>query len=219
MRILTAVLGVVLGFLAGGLLVLANPLSMVGRLEPLPAEVAPPKAYRWEDARGMGTSMADLLGMGGRDNPAAFRDPALAHLRIGTVVLPAGDGLPAALAVKVSTVSTQNSPWRARLGTLDYWNIAWPGEGSVFASGYSNFWTLARDLALAGIRGGGTDALAPRYDLSALPPANANLGGVVGATGRHAGATGSIREALVPAAGGTEWTLALETRAPPLPGR
>lgn len=218
MRILTGVLGLVLGFLAGVALLLANPLSLVGRLEPLPAQAAPAKTYRWEGARGMGTSVSDLLGTGDQDRDVALKDSALAFLRIGTVVLPAGDGVPAALAVKVSAVSPQNSLWRARLGTLDYWNIAWPGEGSVFASGYSNFWALSRDLALAGVRGGGVAALAGRYDLTALPPVSATVG-VVGATGRFAGVTGSIREALAPAAGGTEWVLALETRAPPLPGK
>lgn len=218
MRILTGCIGLVLGLLAGGMLLLANPLALVGRLAPLPQEVAPPKAYRYEEFRGMGTGLADLLGMGNRDSEVALKDSALAHLRIGTLVLPAGDGMPAALAVKVSAVSPQNSLWRARLGTLDYWNIAWPGEGSVFAAGYSNFWAAGRDLVLAGIRGGGPEALDDRYELSALPPVNADVG-VVGATGRFAGVTGSIREALLPSAGGAEWTLALETRAPPLPGK
>lgn len=218
MRILTGVIGLVLGFLVGALLLVANPLSLVGQLSPLPREVAPPKAYRLEDFRGMGTGVKDLLGRGDRDSDVALKDSALVHLRIGTLVLPAGDGVPAALAVKVSAVSPQNSLWRARLGTLDYWNIAWPGEGSVFASGYSNFWALSRDLMLAGVRGAGADALADRYELSALPPVNADVG-VVGATGRFAGVTGSIREVLAPTAGGAEWTLALETRAPPLRGQ
>lgn len=215
MRILAGVLGLILGGVAGLALLLANPLSLVGRLDPLSPTAAPPKAYRWDGARGMETGMADLLGLGDRDSATAFRDPALAHVRIGTVVLPAGDGLPAALAVKVSVLSPQNSLGRARLGTLDYWNVAWPGEGALFASGYSNFWAPARDLLLAGIRGGGTESLAPSYSLSALPPANLALG-VVGATGRYAGASGQLREALAPAAGGAAWTLALETRPPPL---
>jgi hypothetical protein len=218
MRVLTGVMGLVLGFLAGGILLLANPLALVGGLAPLPREVAPPKVYRFEDFRGMDTAFADLLGMGNPASEAALKDSALAHLRIGTLVLPAGDGTPAALAVKVSAVSPQNSLWRARLGTLDYWNIAWPGEGSVFAAGYSNFWAASRDLVLAGVRGGGPEALDDHYELSALPPVNADVG-VVGATGRFAGVTGSLREALVPSAGGAEWTLALETRAPPLPGQ
>lgn len=217
MRILAGVMGLILGFLAGVSLLLANPLALVGRLAPLPAETSPPKAYRPEDFRGMDIGVGDLLGLGKRRSDIAFKDAALAHVRIGALVLPAGDGAPAALAVKVSTLSPQNSLWRARLGTLDHWNVAWPGEGSVFAAGYSNYWALTRDLVLAGVRGGGAEALADRYELSALPPVNASAS-VVGATGRYAGMTGSIREALVPAAGGNEWTLALETRAPHLRG-
>ena len=90
-----------------------------------------------------------------RSDEHALAAPALANLRIGIIVLPAGDGRPAALAVKVSTLTEQNSLWRAQLGTLDYWNIFWPGEGSVFASGYSNYWPLMQDGFLAMFPGGG----------------------------------------------------------------
>jgi hypothetical protein len=218
MKVLVGIVGLLLGLLSGVTLLLSNPLALVGRLAPLPADVAPPKAYRFEDYRGIQTGTDDLLGLGDQGNGMAFRDPALAYLRIGTAVLPAGNGRPAALAVKVSTIAGQNSLWRARLGTLDHWDIFWPGEGSVFASGYSNYWALARDLFLAALRGGGPEVLEASYPLSALPPAGITVG-VMGGAGRYAGFTGEIREALAPSAGGTEWTLAVEARPPPLRGQ
>lgn len=220
MRALVGVLGLVLGILVGVCLVLANPLAWFNRLPPLPAGAAPAKAYRWDDYRGIEAGVADLLGVGRRDLKVALPDPALAHVRIGVVVLPAGEGTPAALAVKVSAIAEENAVWRAQLGTHDYWNIFWPGEGSVFASGYSNFWAVNRDAFFAAARGGDGDLMATGYPVSAPSPLSDSTG-VTGAAGRYAGFTGEIRELLYPAPPdstkkGPDWGIALKANPPPV---
>jgi hypothetical protein len=150
-------------------------------------------------------------------------DPALAQVRIGIVVLPAGEGTPAALAVKVSAIDDANSLWRAQLGTDDYWSIFWPGEGSVFADAYSNYWAVARDEFFAAILGGDRDFIAPSYAVTAPPPIGAPAG-VTGASGRYAGFTGEIREVLFPAPAnpdgpGPDWAIAVKANPPPVAPR
>jgi hypothetical protein len=203
---------------AGISLLLVNPLAWLRGLPPLPADMAAPRAYRWDDYRGIEAGVADLVGIGSRDRAVALMDPALSHLRIGIVVLPAGAGAPAALAVKVSAIAEENSPWRAQLGTHDYWSILWPGEGSVFAAGYSNFWSVARDAFFAAVRGGGRELMATEYPISAPAPLDAATG-VTGASGRYAGFTGEIREALYPGDNGPDWTLAIKATPPPVSRR
>ncbi|MEZ5565759.1 MAG: hypothetical protein R3F24_09680 [Gammaproteobacteria bacterium] len=234
MRLFSALLGLILGVLAGTALLLANPLTWFSGLAPLPDDIASPRAYSWEDFRGMDGGVADLLGLDlaagsgpnkEHDNAQrAFRKPALAGVRTGIVVLPAGDGSPAALAVKVSTIDSANNLWRAQLGTDDYWNIFWPGEGSVFAAGYSNLWPLARDrfLPFGQQPEPGTDGAGP-FALSAPEPTG-GWTGVIGAAGRYAGYTGEIREWLSapdtsPASGRLNRALALKVIPPPVVAR
>jgi len=205
----------VLGIVVGVGLILVNPLTLFAGLPPLSADLAPSRAYRWDEYRGVSLGAADLLGVGRRDPDVALISPALSLVRIGIVVLPAGNGLPAALAVKVSTVAEENSLWRAQLGSHDYWNIFWPGEGSVFAAGYSNYWGVVRDIFFSSI--GGPDLSADGYAVSA-PSTLPGSEGVTGATGRYAGFTGEIRERLYPSASGknTDWALALKANPPPV---
>ncbi len=217
MRALVGLLGLVLGIAVGAGLVLANPLAWFDGLPPLSAELAPSKAYRWDDYRGVGLGVADLLGVGRRDPDVALVSSALSRVRIGIVVLPAGDGVPAALAVKVAVIAEENSLWRAQLGSHDYWNVFWPGEGSAFAAGYSNYWGLVRDEIFSAIGGPDPQLIADGYPLSAPSPLR-NSEGVVGATGRYAGFTGEIRERLYPAAPSKnpDWALALKVNPPPV---
>ena len=204
-----------LGTVVGVGLILVNPLNLFDGLPQLSAELAPSRAYRWDDYRGISLGAADLLGIGRRDPDVALVSPALSLVRIGIVVLPAGSGLPAALAVKVSTVAEENSLWHAELGSHDYWNIFWPGEGSVFAAGYSNYWGVFRDTFFASI--GGPELSDDGYPVSA-PSALPGSEGVTGAAGRYAGFTGEIRERLYPSASGknTDWALALKVNPPPV---
>jgi hypothetical protein len=208
MRLLVAFAGLVLGTVAGVLLLALNPLVAVGELAALaagPGTVT--KRYALDEVAGLAIGLPQLLGLA--QSPAALPDEANRNLRIGIAVLPAGDGRPAGLAVKASVLSPQNSPWRARLGTLDYWTIAWPGEGSVVATGYANYWALGRDVLFANLRGAGRSGLAPAYPVSALPPATDDRG-VHGATGRYRGTRGDLREVLEPAADGPpDWMLTL----------
>lgn len=215
MRVVVGVLGLLLGLLVGAILLLANPLAWLRGLPPLPADLAPAKLYRWDEYRGIEGGVADLLGVRRRTPGKALMDPALAHLRMGIVVLPAGQGMPAALAVKVSAVAGENSLWRAQLGTHDYWSIFWPGEGSVFASSYSNYWSVARDAFFAGLRGSDREAMAAVYPVSAPSPAGDDAG-VTGASGRYAGFTGEIRELLYPAKNGPDWAIAIKANPPPV---
>jgi hypothetical protein len=210
-----ALAGLLLGLLAGTAIVLFNPLTTGGQPAPLQGNLVPGKSYRMDDYRGMGADLASLFRGADRAAENALATPALAGLRIGIVVLPAGDGRPAALAVKISTLAEQNSLWSARLGTLDYWNIFWPGEGSVFASGYSNYWPLLQDRFLNLLPGIEAEA-APVYPLSAPPPAG-HLASVDGAAGRYAGFIGEIRESLLMAAAGEPgWQLFLRASPPPV---
>lgn len=223
MRALVVILGLALGILTGASLLLANPLSWLSGLAPLPAGLAPAKTYRWDNYRGIRGGAADLLGVARPDREVALMDPALAHVRIGIVVFPAGEGTPAALAVKVSAIAESNSLWRAQLGTNDYWNIFWPGEGSVFAHAYSNYWTIVRDAFFAGIFGGNPEMMAPSYAVTAPPPAGASAG-VTGAAGRYAGFTGEIREILYPAPADSDrsdpdWAIAVKANPPPVTTR
>lgn len=217
-RVAIGLLGLVLGVLVGAVLLLANPLAWFRGLPPLPADLAPVRAYRWDEYRGIEGGVADLLGIGRRKPDVAFPDPALRNLRIGIVVLPAGEGAPAALAVKVAASAEENSLWRAELGTHDYWSIAWPGEGSVFAASYSNYWAVARDEFFAGLRGGGRELMDPVYPVSAPPP-GADPAGVTGASGRYAGFTGEIRELLYPASNAPDWAIAIKANPPPVAAR
>lgn len=218
MRWVIGILGLVLGAIAGAALLLFNPLTVSGALPSVQANLVPDKSYRMDDYRGMPPGMASLLRGGTRSGDHALAAPALANLRMGIVILPAGDGRPAALAVKVSTLAEQNSLWRAQLGTLDDWNIFWPGEGSVFASGYSNYWPLLQREFLAALGGDDVEAEAA-YALSAPPPSG-QLTGVSGAAGRYAGYIGEIRESLLPAAAGDPgWQLSLKASPPPLGSR
>ena len=218
MRALVAMLGLALGVLVGFGLVLLNPVAYFRGLTPLPANLAPAKAYRWDYYRGIDAGIADLLSIGRSDPAVVLRDPALAHVRISIAVLPAGEGTPAALAVKVSAIAEDNSLWRAHLGTLDYWNIFWPGEGSIFASAYSNFWPMTRDSFWAALRGGGRELLDPEYAVTGPPPPG-HRSGVTGAAGRYATFTGEIREVLYPAENGPDWTIAIKVNPPPVTPR
>ncbi|MEQ1803264.1 MAG: hypothetical protein ABL989_15145 [Gammaproteobacteria bacterium] len=220
MRALVVVLGLVLGVLAGAGLILVNPLAWLSGLPPLPADLAPAKAYSWNDYRGIEGGVGDLLGVARRNRDVALMDPTLPHVRIGIVVLPAGEGAPAALAVKVSAVAEENSLWRARLGTDDYWNIFWPGEGSVFANAYSNYWAVARDAFFATLVGGNREQMAPSYPVTAPPPLG-EPAGVTGASGRYAGFTGEIREQLYLASPRAtrpdpDWAIAIKANPPPV---
>lgn len=218
MRWLIGILGLILGIVAGAALLLFNPLMVRGALAPLKADLVPDKSYRMDDYRGMSPDLVSLLRGGTRSGETALAAPALANLRIAIIVLPAGNGRPAALAVKVSTLAEQNALWRAQLGTLDYWNLFWPGEGSVFASGYSNYWPMVQDRFLTMLPGANANA-EPAYALSVPPPAG-TLAGVSGAAGRYAGYIGEIRESLLPAATGEPgWQLSLKASPPPLRSR
>jgi hypothetical protein len=215
MRWLIGFLGLALGLLAGTAVVLFNPLTARGQPRSMQANLVPDKSYRMDDYRGMSPDLRSLLRGADRAGERVLAAPALEKLRIGIIILPAGDGRPAALAVKVSTLSEQNSLWRAQLGTLDYWNIFWPAEGSVFASGYSNYWPLVQDRFRALFSGSDGNAAAS-YPLSALPPAG-QLTGVNGATGRYAGFIGEIRESLLTATSGDPgWQLSLKANPPPV---
>lgn len=191
------VAGLALGIVAGLGLVLANPLVRVGAL-PSPAGAAPGLASRYTmgEAAGLGLGIAQFLGLAWGDDPL-LANVGTRGIRIGIAVLPAADGNPPGLAVKASVLSPQNSLWRARLGLLDYWNIAWPGQGSLFATGYTNFWSLHRDLVFAVATGQGRAGLDAEYPVSALPPATDDRG-IHGSSGRFAGARGSIHETLEP---------------------
>lgn len=218
MRPLVGILGFIAGMLVGLGLLLTNPVVLIGGLEPLRGSGALVKHYHLDDARGIQVGVAQLLGIGRGRAETSLGDPANRNVRIGVTVLPAGDGWPAALAVKISVLTERNSLWRARLGMLDYWNVFWPGEGSVFAAGYSNFWSLARDLVWATVRGKGRAGLAASYDVSASPPAG-DLGGVIGASGRYAGFTGDLRESIAPRGDGSpDWTLRLAIGPAQSPG-
>jgi hypothetical protein len=222
-RAFIVVLGLVLGVLAGATLVLVNPLAWLRGLPPLPADLAPAKTYRWDDYRGIEGGVADLLGIATRNREVALMDPALPHVRVGIVVLPAGEGTPAALAVKVSAIAEANSIWRAQLGTDDYWSIFWPGEGSIFANAYSNYWPVARDAFFATVAGGDGEFMAPSYALTAPPPLGDAVG-VTGASGRYAGFTGEIREQLYIAPPNSartdpDWAIAIKANPPPVGAR
>lgn len=212
MKILVAVLGLVLGIAAGFGIALANPMALFGGLGPMNAPRPLTRTYHLDEARGAPVGVAALLGLA-RPGAAGFRDPANRNVRMGVVVLPAGDGMPAALAVRTSVVAEDNSLWQARLGVTDYFNIGWPGTGSVFAIGYGNYWKFARDQVWSVARGG--KGLAASYPVSALPPPG-QARGVIGASGRYAGAGGDLRQVLAPRPDATpEWTLTLALR--PLP--
>lgn len=223
MRALVGLLGFALGILLGVMLLVFNPLASVHGLRPLPGDVAPVKAYRWEDYRGMEIGVGSLLGLGRGDRGVALMDPALRGVRMGIIVLPAGEGASAALAVKVSTIADENSLWRAQVGTNDYWNIFWPGEGSVFAGGYSNFWGVMRDDLLAAARGSDKASAVTGRLVSAPSPSGSSTG-VAGASGRYAGFTGEIRELRYPADGNLKkseagWGIAIKANPPPVTTR
>lgn len=223
MRALVGLLGFALGMLLGVMLLVVNPLARLHGLRPLPGDVAPVKAYRWEDYRGMEITVGSLLGLGRGNHGVALMDPALRGVRMGIIVLPAGAGAPAALAVRVSTIADENSLWRAQVGTNDYWNIFWPGEGSVFASGYSNLWGVMRDDLLAAARGS-DEASADTGRLVSAPSPSGGSTGVAGASGRYAGFTGEIRELRYPADGNVKkseagWGIAIKANPPPVTTR
>jgi hypothetical protein len=212
-RGLAAIAGLLFGLAAGFALVLANPLVYVGALEPVDAGAGISRRYTMPEVAGLQVGLGPLLGWE-RGADAGLADPATQGVRIGIAVLPAAGAEPAALAVKVSVLSPQNSLWRARLGVLDYWSIAWPGEGSAFATGYSNFWELCRDLVMALVSGQGRAGLAAAYAVSALPPVDDDAG-LFGSSGRFAGLRGSIRETLEPRLDGPPaWVLTLVPEGP-----
>ncbi len=218
-QVVVGSLGLLAGILAGIVVVLISPMTRPSGLPPLAPDRAPPRAYSWDDYRGIRLDARDLSGYGSRTTGREFADPALTHVRLGIITLPGVDGGPEAIAVKVSALYAGDSLWKARLGTIDYWNIFWPGEGAVFATGYSNYWSLLRDKIWATVRGGGHRLLAAEYPVSVEPPAW-KITGVTGSAGRYAGFGGDYRESLFPAATGEpEWTLSLKLNPPPLPAR
>jgi hypothetical protein len=131
MRWLIGILGLVLGIVAGVALLLFNPLMVRGPLASLKANLVPDKSYRMDDYRGMSPDLNSLLRGGAGSGENALAAPALANLRIAIIVLPAGDGRPAALAVKVSTVAEQTHCGAQPVRSItEYFP---PGEGSVFS--------------------------------------------------------------------------------------
>ena len=205
MRAITAACGVAVGLLAGFAIVFANPLYFVGRVPPLSGDSVSEARFHDGDAANPEGTVRGLLGFG--RGGAWERDPALQTVRASIVRLPATGDEPPALAVRISTIADQNSPWRSRLGMLDHWLIARPGAGSFFAAGYNNFWAVTRDLGWGFVRGRSRAALAAEYDLSALPPAS-HASGIVGASGDFRGVSGEFRTALLPEANaGATWNL------------
>jgi hypothetical protein len=201
-----ALLGFVLGLVVGVAALLLNPLGSVGVLPALESPSATVKRFAAPAGRGMALDGAAFL-LGSSAAPLA--DAANSRSRVAVMVLPAGDGSAAVLAVKVAVVSPQNSLWRARLGTLDSWVLFHPGEGSAFIAAYSNYWSVLRDRWLSGLDSGA--AAEARYPLSALPPRGETVG-VTGGSGAFAGMTGESREAYLPGVdGGAEaelqWSL------------
>ena len=222
MRALVGLLGLALGLFVGAIAVVFSPLAGSGRLRPLPSDVAPVKVYEW-NYRGMAIDSAGLLGLGHGSPGVALLDPALRGVRIGVIVLPAGEGTSAALAVKVSTIADDNSLWRAQLGTNDYWNIFWPGEGSVFASGHSNYWGELRDHFLAAVGASDEPSTTTGRLVSDSAPSGSSTG-VAGASGRYAGFTGEIRELRYPAEAASRkleagWGVAVKASPPPVTTR
>lgn len=223
MRFLGAILGLLSGVVAGVVLVAWNPLTWSRNLSPLDSDAAPRRAYSDDNFRGIDGSIDDLLGLGQKKEPKDSRSgrgplpgTTLSGVRIGIVRLPSGAGSPAALAVKVSTIDAGNSLWLGQLGTDDYWNVFWPGEGSVFAAGYGNSWSIIRNrlLAFVGIppadRGSANDQA-----LSAPPPAGMWTG-VIGASGRYTGYVGEIREWQAGVAGDQQRSVAIKVVPPPV---
>ena len=147
--------------------------------------------------------MADLLGVGRRNRDVALMDPALSHVRIGIVVLPAGEGTPAALAVKVSAIAEENSLWRAQLGTarlLEHLLARRRQRLCQRATAITGQWRGMRSSpAPSAVTGSSWRRPTP----VTAPPPLGDPAGVTGASGRYAGFTGEIRELLYPAPPGS----------------
>src|SRR5690606_17054919 len=127
----------------------ANSLFLMNGVQPLGHGDLLRMCYHAGSSACIKSAILYMLGFG----PASLLDPANRYVRIRAQLLAVeGASLPV-LAVRVSTVADQNSFWRAHLGMLDYWLLSRPGEGSLFATGYSNFWAVARDLAWSTLRG------------------------------------------------------------------
>lgn len=205
MRILVIIGGLLAGLLAGLWLVFANPLVLAGRLPPASGEASEELRFRSGATLPLEGTVATLFGVGGRG--VLDSTPVNRNLQgVAVIVDDLQGGAPAAV-VRVSVAARQNALWKARLGTLDYWLVHRPGEGSYFAAGYSNYFGVAGDLTWSRIRGRGRAGLASAYELAAHPPAS-HGGGLIGASGVYRDASGEVRGQVSPeAAGGSEWFL------------
>jgi len=209
-RLLVAVSGLVAGLAAGMVMLLFNPLALPARSPNEAADLLIVKQYAYPVYRGLDFSAGAFLGRSpehGRNT--VFQEPAIRNIRASIMVLPADNRSGAALGVKLSSLSADNSVLGGRLAADSYWSIIWPGQGSYFLVGHENYWKLLRDRLL-----GIVDPAVPDYAVS-VPPAF-----IAGVSGRFSGVSGTYDETLRPAAGPpAAWSGVVRIRpVPPGPG-
>ncbi len=198
MRSVLIVAGLCIGVLLGIALLLMNPITLA---QPAPIGLSGAvHTLGWESDdgfRGFELTPLGLIGAGDRhEPPRQFPEPGIRHARAEVVLLPADDELPAALGVRLSAISGNNSLLQARLGIATQWNIVWPERGTALLAGSENFWRPLRDGLWSALRGRGFRPGAVRY---VLPPLPAPAGNAFAAgTGEFATARGVFREELSP---------------------
>ena len=197
MRVIIGVIGFLAGVAVGALLVLFNPLSQLDRVPSLNGDAVATKQFLEGAYRGMDIALGPMLGLANPDRGQGFRDQSIAYTRASLVRLEGEGGLPPALAVKLSSYSTDNTLLRGRLGMTSHWSIVWPGEGSIFMLGQENFLPLLSEARLSALKGEGYSLSDERYLLTTRW-SSTDYQGIIGASGQYAEAGGQFREWAIP---------------------
>ena len=200
MRVIIGVIGFLAGVAAGALLVLFNPLGQLDRVPSLDGDAVATKRFEEGAYRGMEIALGPMLGLANPNQGQGFREQSIGYSRASLVRLQGDGDLQAALAVKLSSYSTENSLLRGRLGMISLWNIVWPGEGSVFMLGQENFLPLLSEARLSALKGDGYSVRDERYPLTTRW-SSTDYQGIIGASGQYAEAGGQFREWVVPVDG------------------
>ena len=191
MKLLTIVAGLLTGLVAGALLVLVNPFAAGSDARALSGDGVLAADFLVPEYRGMSIAPGEFLGGGPNGSRAALADPALEYSRASVVLIDAGESLPPALAVRLTTLGRGNALLRGRLETSSTWNLMWPAEGSVFLVGRENYWPLFSADALALLPG-----VARRSETQAIRLSSGRAGEQVllGAGGRFSELVGRFEE-------------------------
>jgi len=188
MRTLIALLGFILGCLAGIVLLAVNPFAG----SPVIQSSGQSYSFVTGDVYGMPHTVRRMLNLDWLEpNKRALQAPAVKNSAVSLMMLRDTAGAEAAYAVKISIVDDEANLYTGKTGHYSYWTVFWPNQGAVLMHGYDEYWDQITDGLLAGLRGRSFTATADDYRLTR---SGAVANSLQGMSGIFSGRVGSYSE-------------------------